>query len=514
MRCQVPFVDFPTCEIPYSATNWWYNPYTAVMEAGWLFLGWDLWRSTLKLTRYGIPRSVDAAQFLAGTSFSALQSLYFLNPQSLRSGGWLAVMTSCADYLVAFLGGLCILSILVAVRAAARLQEGKHGLPKWELRAYFAASAFLGIICIPSMVVRARGQLSKVPAEQLRHSELIRNSGYAGISIAHLVLALLFIRTFRKDRRSAALLKTFKVISYGFLVLCCFRFVLVYKRHSSKWDRNVGEMKASLEILNVDVPMLESRYVGTMALAAWMAPRFRNQLGLQWESAHGNEETWWVDMKEAVMSGAIVLFFGLGLYAPLMMQLQYIDVFLKGLTFVLCFSATLWIEKSSRASREYLFDLSVAAYLRKRDTLMDMIEFRLLSVNETVFDFSLFCTMPFSKATPWPFGLQNLDWMGKVNNFTFFDENRGVFSTTLILFYFGWLLVSFCLRAFPPSYRLNQAHLVITWFLYLPCGLTATRFLLGGTQCREDGTLAWDGTPCDGSTAHRMILIFGISGVL
>eukprot|EP00397_Hematodinium_sp_SG-2012_P003258 GEMP01003266.1.p1 GENE.GEMP01003266.1~~GEMP01003266.1.p1 ORF type:complete len:1246 (+),score=236.74 GEMP01003266.1:158-3895(+) len=508
MYCREPFVDPPTCKTSYSATNWWFDVYATVMEAWWLILGWDIWRSALKLTRHGLPRTVDAVQLLMAALFCALQCLYFLNPEALRLGGWFAVVHLCVYCLHGFPAGISVITILASVRSTARLQEGRQGFSTWELRAYFAGSAFIAATAIPPMVVRVVGELSEVPAVLLRHVWAICLWIFAVASSAPLVLVLLFSRTFRHDPRATALLKTARVGSRVCLIALSLYAFRAYQLFSDASKGLVGEMVISVESCNALFPSTQVPLVATAAFLTWALPRIRDQLGLQWEQADGD------DLEEAVLSGALVLFFALGLYVPTVMPIGSITVFLKVLTLVICFSATLFIDKFSRASREYLFDLSVAAYLRKRDTVLDMIKFSLLGGKDTVVDFLMFATMPFSKATPWPFGLQSLDWMGNLDGATLTDQKRGLFLTTLIVIYLAWLCVSLCLRAFPPSYRLDQAHLVISWFLYLPCGLAATRLLLGGTQCRNDATLAWDGTPCDGSSAHRMVLIFGISGAL
>eukprot|EP00397_Hematodinium_sp_SG-2012_P070005 GEMP01124795.1.p1 GENE.GEMP01124795.1~~GEMP01124795.1.p1 ORF type:complete len:113 (+),score=20.69 GEMP01124795.1:66-404(+) len=106
--------------------------------------------------------------------------------------------------------------------------------------------------------------------------------------------------------------------------------------------------------------------------------------------------------------------------------------------------------------------------------------------------------------------------MATVENFcTRYDARRYLVFWTMMAIYIGWLVISFGLRIFPASKTVMKVHNVVSHFLYLPCGLTATRLFLRQVECREDGhTLAWNGTPCDGLSLHRSILVLGISGSL
>eukprot|EP00397_Hematodinium_sp_SG-2012_P011331 GEMP01011468.1.p1 GENE.GEMP01011468.1~~GEMP01011468.1.p1 ORF type:complete len:846 (+),score=69.84 GEMP01011468.1:122-2659(+) len=447
-------------------------------------------------------------------SASACLSIYLTNTGGTRHGLWLDLIVTCMGCIVISLLSYCTSVLpLASLRLAARMQQGYQCLPKWEVCTYSVSFIVLFALGIPVMVVELLGRFNETPSSVLQRYDFIQWSGVLVIMSITTVVTLFFIRSSQESPRSRMLLKSVRVHAYLFITI---EFVLachIWKKHSIKWKGTIGHMHQSVKDMDASIPFELSLQLLAILGCFWYLSRARKLWGLRWGRPEGDER-WWVDADEAAMVSTLLSFLLLGIYLPVVLPFPSIEVFLIVIMFVLCFSFTAWIEKSGHVVQTDLHDLCVVTFLQKRNTLVHAILFHAPGVSKTVFDFLLFATMPFSKATPWPYGLHYVNWMDGLEEFSLINERRRVVLTAMIIVYCAWLVVLFGVRLFPVSRPVGNTLTTLSAFLYLPCALTATRLFLRGTQCQDDGTIHWDGRPCDESSLHRTVLIFGMSGTI
>ena len=499
-QCEKPYIDPPDCETPYPEAVVCVFPIVTVLSVWLLFLIFRVARSLCRISRYGLPSTIEAYQvLLVAYGFIALLPVT-CNPRALVRGGPLgAVSNACARLSAAAVIPAALVLPLLAVRKIQTIVEGGQHLPVYELKGLVALIGTTCCLGIPAAImevlyVNGLAELSTYNATQ------VCTWGSFGIACFFSSgVGLIFLQRVKGSAIYTLLRPYFIMFIFGGL----YAIFSMQQAISLVPIKNPYEVE-SIETANIDffssVFILVMLFTAATCVVGAVTHKAEMQESVQ-------EDQW-------ALIGGLMLFLAL-FCGSILLPCAAAEVLLVAST--LCVPGifcSVFVRGAPRA--EDLEDFSVAMRLNKGTTNWELSKYYFAPAVEMLCDFALFSSVGFKATVPWSPSAP----VSKFAVFESFQEMvtsdpkvRSTLLTSILAGYYLWGAVTVAAFFFPITHpKLKSAYTWISFVLYVPLFLSLTRIFLLGVQCHE-GELIWDATPCDQAERHQMWIIVVLQGV-